>query len=196
MPYTRTNGGICLSTIKCKRRSQVPTRVTDLTLRFDLSRAFKLPITVMLDLNNLEKLVHVITVEEYLLLHGRNTSLEVGNGSWAHELYQDSDEDMFRIPNKQGSDAELFEPPGTIRVDRLPDIPHPIVPQPGSRARHVYAHLLDIAGKEGILTPRQAMLALLAMSVVFPKGSGSDDEKLIVVMQEHGFCLLHTYYTR
>ena len=150
----------------------------------------------MLDLTALRKLVPVITIEEYLILHDHNTSLETGNGEWAYNLYQPSDVDMFKIPNERGSGAALFEPPRTIRVDRLPDMPDPLVPHVGSRARHVYDHLLSIAGKEGILTPRQAMVSLLAMSVEFPRGLDSDDEKLIAVMREHGFGVLHTYYTR
>lgn len=150
----------------------------------------------MLDLNALRKLVPVVTVEEYLLLHDRNTSLEVGNGRWAHELYQNSDTDMFQIPNNQGRGAELFEPPGTIRVDRLPDVPHSTVPQAGSKARRVYDHLIYVAGKEGLLPPHQAMSSLLAMSVELPKGTMSEDEKLIATMREHGFGLLHTHQTR
>ena len=162
------------------------TSPSNLTFR---SRGFKIPINVMLDLNALQKHVPVITVEEYLLLHDRNTSLEVGNGAWSTELYQEPDADIFRIEN------DWFEPSHATRVDRLPVFPDPIMPPANTSARRIYDHLANSC-VEGALTSTQAIFAFLSLSVEMPELSIPDDEDVVEVMESYGFGLLHTYPTR
>lgn len=159
------------------------------------SRGFKIPITVMLDLSALRKQVPVITVEEFLALHGRNTSIEVGNGGWAYELYQGANYDAFRIPNEPGHPDELFEPPNTIRVDRLPTMPRPMVPTE-RKARFIYDQLRLNSTSDGILTPKMARELLTTLKVKLPEESTDEGETLAPIMTKYGFGLLHTYLSR
>ena len=150
----------------------------------------------MLDLSALRKLVPVITVEEFLLLHGRNASLEVGNGGWAYELYQGPNYDAYRIPNEPGHLDELFEPPSTVRVDRLPEMPSSIVPQPATRERDVHDRLMERLSEHGVITPSLASELLMGMNVEPLPGSVWNDEMLEATMRKHGFGKLHTYLSR
>ena len=147
----------------------------------------------MLDLNALQKLVPVITVTEYLLLHDRDPSLEVDNGVWATDLYQGSTNDTFRIPNDQ---IWPFEPHGIVRVDRLPPKPHPYIPQHGTVARHVYDTLLGHLSVDTVIDASDAMEVLASLDVHLPSGFISDEEKLVATMNTYGFGALYTYHTR
>lgn len=147
----------------------------------------------MLDLNQLQKLVPVITVKEYLLLHDLDPSLEVHDGYWVTERYQGPKTDTFTIPNDSLSP---FEPHGIVRVDRLPAKPNPYVPIPLTKARHVYNTLWAHLSDDTVIAPSDALEVLKSLDVQLPGGPNSDDEKLVEIMNTYGFGALYTYHTR
>lgn len=72
----------------------------------------------MIDLVAIRRVHPVITVSDYLEIHGLDPTLETGNGAWNREAYHNVTNDSFRptlfeIPN------EDFDPERSTRVDRL-----------------------------------------------------------------------------
>lgn len=74
----------------------------------------------MLDFRVLRQHHSVVTVSEYLTLHGLDPSLEAADGAWHQELYTNTTSRPFQhatileVPNKE------YDPAGTVRVDVLP----------------------------------------------------------------------------
>jgi hypothetical protein len=85
---------------------------------------FRVPIAVMLDLPRLRTRHPVITVSDYLRLHGLNPEFESSGGAWLQESYH-SHPNVFE-PNKTKTPSvfiienHLYEPAGTNRVDYIP----------------------------------------------------------------------------
>lgn len=80
--------------------------------------AWRLPISVMLDLPRIRRAHSVITVSEYLRLQQLDPKLELGNGSWSATLYHGGPaQPTLRSITNPGWDS------GFVRVDRDYDLP-------------------------------------------------------------------------
>ncbi|KZV72954.1 hypothetical protein PENSPDRAFT_603747 [Peniophora sp. CONT] len=82
--------------------------------------AWRLPISLMMDLPRIRRAHSVITVSEYLHLHGLDPTLELGNGSWSAELYHGGpfQPTLRGLPQPEWDDD-------FVRVDREYDLPIP-----------------------------------------------------------------------
>ncbi|KZV63838.1 hypothetical protein PENSPDRAFT_589221 [Peniophora sp. CONT] len=80
--------------------------------------AWRLPISLMIDLPSLRRAHPVITVSEYLRLHALDPTLELGNGAWSAELYHGGEfkPTLRTLPTSEWDD-------GIVRVDREYDLP-------------------------------------------------------------------------
>ena len=93
-------------------------------LPYEQQMAFRIPITLMLDLPRLRQLYPVITASEYLRLHGQDPGSESSSGYWLRDWYISSP-NVFE-PNKTKTPSQFvienswYDPTGTNRVDHIP----------------------------------------------------------------------------
>jgi hypothetical protein len=95
-------------------------------LPIEQQMAFRIPISVMLNLTHLRARHPVITVSEYLRLHGQDPEIESSRGSWEKESYHthpsvfESNADGTKTPSLFVVENNWYEPQGTTRVDSIP----------------------------------------------------------------------------
>lgn len=135
----------------------------------------------MLDLRKLRHRVPVVTIGEYLQLHGLSPSLEWSNGAWQREAYHTATEG-HPAPSLGVIQNWDYDPSGVVRVD--------VMPPPATRSvteGPVYQALMDAKGSE------------LAVKLSDVKGklegiaSWKTDEELEQLIEDHGFVVLHTF---
>jgi hypothetical protein len=93
-------------------------------LPIEQQTAFRIPISVMIDLPHLRAHHPVITVSEYLRLHGQDSKAESSRGSWQRELYHTHpnvfESNKTKTPSLFVIENEWYEPSGSNRVDYIP----------------------------------------------------------------------------
>jgi hypothetical protein len=86
--------------------------------------AFRIPISIMMDLPRLRAQHPVITVSEYLRFHGLDPEAESSRGSWDRELYHSHpnifESNKTKTPSLFVVENQWYEPPGSNRVDYIP----------------------------------------------------------------------------
>lgn len=85
---------------------------------------WKVPMSVMLNLTHLRSSQPVVTVAEYLRLHGLSPDLELSNGQWDTQKYHQNPsvyDAQGKPPSLHIIENEWYDPQGLNRVDRLPD---------------------------------------------------------------------------
>ena len=93
-------------------------------LPIEKQMAFRIPISIMIDLPHLRARHPVITISEYLRLHGLDPEAESSKGSWQRESYH-AHPNVFE-PNKTKTSSlfvienKWYEPSGSNRVDFIP----------------------------------------------------------------------------
>src|ERR1700733_9035247 len=115
------------------------------------SRRWKVPIQAMLDLDTLRRRVPVVTVAQYLQLHGIPETVEVSGGHWDFETYHSHSNSSITSPSlavipNYDYDGNL----SIARVDRLPERQIKL-PQVGSPEWGVYQGLLSRIGFQATL---------------------------------------------
>jgi hypothetical protein len=93
-------------------------------LPIEKQMAFRIPISIMIDLPHLRARHPVITVSEYLRLHGLDPEAESSRGSWQRELYH-THSNVFEsnktiTPSLFVIENQWYEPSGSNRVDSIP----------------------------------------------------------------------------
>jgi hypothetical protein len=93
-------------------------------LPIEKQMAFRIPISIMIDLPHLRAHYPVITVSEYLRLHGLDPEAESSRGSWQRESYH-THSDVFesnktKTPSLFVIKNQWYEPSGSTRVDYIP----------------------------------------------------------------------------
>ncbi len=93
-------------------------------LPIEQQMAFRIPISVMVDLPHLRSRHPVITVSEYLRLHGLDPEIESSRGNWQKELYQSHpsafESNKTKTPSLFVIENQWYEPSGYNRVDYIP----------------------------------------------------------------------------
>jgi hypothetical protein len=93
-------------------------------LPIEQQMGFRIPISVVLDLPRLRERGPVITVSEYLRLHGLSPELESTTGWWPQELYHSSpnvfESNQTKMPSLFVIENHLYDPENTVRVDYIP----------------------------------------------------------------------------
>ncbi|SRR6266403_1736858 len=93
-------------------------------LPIDQQMAFRFPISVMIDLPHLRSRHPVITVSEYLSLHGLDPEIESSSGYWPRELYHTHpnvfESNKTKTPSLFVIEYRWYEPSGSNRVDYIP----------------------------------------------------------------------------
>jgi len=93
-------------------------------LPIEKQMAFRIPISIMFDLPHLRAHHPVITVSEYLRLHGQDPEAESSQGSWQSELYHSHpnvfESNKTKTPSLFVIENQWYEPSGSNRVDYIP----------------------------------------------------------------------------
>jgi hypothetical protein len=93
-------------------------------LPIEKQMAFRIPISIMMDLPHLYAHHPVITVSEYLRLHGQDPDGESSRGSWLSELYHSHpnvfESNKTKTPSLFVIKNQWYEPSGSNRVDYIP----------------------------------------------------------------------------
>jgi len=142
----------------------------------------------MLDLDALRKQVPVVTVAQYLQLHGLPDALEADDGHWDLEAYHPNSSitppSLAVITNKD-YDGGLH---GVARVDRLParqiESPHEESPE-----WEVYQGLLKLLRMENTVTVGAARQFL-------KEHTGEEWHSttgMVEIASKYGFAVVHTY---
>lgn len=92
------------------------------TLPEEQQMGWRVPISVMLNLTHLRRFQPVITVAEYLRLHGLQEDLELSNGQWDTQKYHQNPS-VFdtHTPSLHVIENGWYDPQGLIRVDTSPE---------------------------------------------------------------------------
>jgi hypothetical protein len=95
------------------------------SLPMEEQMGFRIPISIMLDLPRLRAHYPVITVSEYLRLHGQTSEIESTDGFWRRESYHTHanvfESNQTKTPSLFVIENHWYEPKGTTRVDYIPD---------------------------------------------------------------------------
>jgi hypothetical protein len=93
-------------------------------LPIEKQMAFRIPISIMIDLPHLRAQHPVITVSEYLRLHGLDPEAESSRGHWERESYHASPNvfefNKTKTPSLFVVENHWYDPPGSTRVDFIP----------------------------------------------------------------------------
>jgi hypothetical protein len=93
-------------------------------LPIDSQMAWRLPISVMLNMTLLRNAQPVITVSEYLRLHNIPEDTELSDGHWERQKYHTNPfifDKTNSIPSLHVIENQWFDPPNINRVDVLPE---------------------------------------------------------------------------
>lgn len=132
----------------------------------------------MLDIRQLRKYAPVVTIAEYLTLHGLDPSLEWSNGAWQKEAYHSGSPSpsLGVIPNSD------YDPSGVVRVEKMPPAAKNEISQ-----GPVYQALMDAKGNELALKMTDVKEKLKGIA------SWTTDEELEQIVEDHGFVVLNTF---
>ena len=180
-------------------------------LPIEQQMAFRIPISVMLDLPHLRARHPVITVAEYLRLHGQDPESESSQGSWQRESYH-THPNVFKSNSTMTPSLFVIHNywyihKGIIRVDYIPQA----MKERGNWQRHSATSViqetsgfwpfvvptnisrrLDISYLRGDMDLNAAKVVLRASELV-PEVDLDDDEALEDLLNANGWEILHTF---
>ncbi|KAK0439354.1 hypothetical protein EV421DRAFT_1713397 [Armillaria borealis] len=145
--------------------------------------AWVLPINLMINITHLRQSHPVITVSDYLRLHGHDSDSEAPDGQWQRVSYHLTENVLTgKIPELYVIENERFDPPGTVRVDEM-------------TAREAYVS--DVEEGEIYRALKDALLEGDQVSMDWNKAQEllgiSSDEDLERVIADNGWEVVHTF---
>ncbi|KAH9065732.1 hypothetical protein EDB87DRAFT_1592884, partial [Lactarius vividus] len=94
-------------------------------LPFEQQMAFRIPISLMVNITHLRSRQPVITVSEYLRLHGQSPESESTSGFWPRDSYHTHhnvfETNKTKTPSLFVIENHWYDPAGTNRVDYIPE---------------------------------------------------------------------------
>jgi len=179
-------------------------------LPIEQQMAFRIPISVMLDLPNLRARHPVITVSEYLRLHGQDSENESSRGSWARESYHTHpnvfESNRTKTPSLFVIENHWYELQGNTRVDYIPQA----MKERGKWKRYSSPGNQESGGYWPFVVPTNLSMSLaniaegnpmdwdtakstLSSSDLEPEVDPDDGEVLEGVLNANGWEVLHTF---
>ncbi|KAI9509096.1 hypothetical protein F5148DRAFT_1148555 [Russula earlei] len=136
-------------------------------LPYEQQMAFRIPISIMLDLPRLRQRYPVITASEYLRLHGQDPSSESSSGFWPREQYiarpNVFQSDKTKTPTQFIVENRWYDPRGTHRVDYIPQ-------KMKNRGKWGRRPWLDIGGTVGYWPPEDPTEISNRLKNALPEG--------------------------
>ncbi|PBK61615.1 hypothetical protein ARMSODRAFT_990619 [Armillaria solidipes] len=155
-------------------------------LPIDQQMAWVLPINLMINITHLRQSHPVITVSDYLRLHGHDSDSEAPDGQWQRVYYHLTENVLTgKIPELYVIENERFDPPGTVRVDEM------------IARTDEEAYVSDVEEGEIYRTLKDALLEGDQVFMDWNKAQEllgiSSDEDLERVIADNGWEVVHTF---
>jgi len=177
--------------------------------------AFRIPISMMIDLPHLRARHPVITVSEYLRLHGQDPEAESSRGHWQRELYHAQpnvfESNKTKTPSLFVIKNQWYKPSGSHRVDYIPQA----MKEQGDWERYSPSQSQESGGNWSFVEPTNiskrltdlsnfragvldwdAAKRILGTFEFEPKVDFDDDKAVEVVLNANGWEILYTFYTQ
>ena len=183
-------------------------------LPIEQQMAFRIPISVMFDLPHLRAHHPVITVSEYLRLHGQDPEGESSRGSWRIESYHSHpnvfESNKTKTPSLFVIENEWYEPSGSNRVDYIPQAMKErgnwerySTPQrqesggswPSVQPTEISERLTSALPHEPLVLDWDATKRTLETFELEPEIDLDDDKAVEDVLNANGWEILHTFFS-
>ncbi|KAF8274078.1 hypothetical protein EI94DRAFT_1776054 [Lactarius quietus] len=181
-------------------------------LPIEQQMAFRLPISVMVNITHLRSRHPVITASEYLRLHGQDPQIESSSGFWLRQVYH-SQPNVFetnktKTPSLFIIENQWYDPAGINRVDYIPEamkMRGGLERQPGEqnydpsveywppRETTNFSSQLTAALPENRFVMGWSTAKNVSMSSELVDEAHLNDDRLVEVLNAHGWEVLHTF---
>ena len=180
-------------------------------LPIEKQMAFRIPISIMIDLPHLRAHHPVITVSEYLRLHGLDPEGESSSGSWQRELYHTGpnvfESNKTKTPSLFVIKNQWYDPSGSNRVDYIPQA----MKERGNWERYSPSQSQETGGYWPFMVPTDVSRRLadvdsgvldwdvakrvLLSSELEPEVDLEDDKVVEDILNANGWEVLHTFFS-
>jgi hypothetical protein len=180
-------------------------------LPIEKQMAFRIPISIMIDLPRLRARYPVITVSEYLRLHGLDPESESSRGHWERELYHTHpnvfESNKTKMPSLFVVENKWYEPPGSTRVNYIQQS----MKERGNWERYSPSQSQETGGYWPFVVPTDvskllaignpgvlewdAAKRILSSSRLRPEVDIDDDKAVEDVLNANGWEVLYTFYS-
>ena len=175
--------------------------------------AFRLPISVIVNMTHLRNRQPVITASEYLRLHGQDPESESSSGFWPRNSYHTHanvfETNQRRRPSLFVIQNHWYRPHGTIRVDHIPEVMKrrgnlEVRPGPNNydgsteywpplELTDLSSSLTDAAMNNSPMDWDTAKEVLVNSSKLIGDVNLEDDQVVEELLNAHGWEVLHTF---
>jgi hypothetical protein len=180
-------------------------------LPIEKQMAFRIPTSIMIDLPRLRAHYPVITVSEYLRLHGLDPEAESSRGSWQRESYHTHpnvfESNKTKTPSLFVIENQWYDPSGSTRVDSIPQA----MKERGNWERYPPSQSQESGGYWPFVVPTDvsrrlanfysgvldwdAAKRVLLSSELEPEVDLDDDKVVEDVLNTNGWEVLHTFFS-
>ena len=180
-------------------------------LPIERQMAFRIPISIMIDLPYLRARHPVITVSEYLRLHGLDPEIESSRGHWERESYHTHpnvlESNKTKTPSLFVIKNQWYHPSGSTRVDLIPQE----MKERGNWGRYSRSQSQETSGYWPFVVPTNVSKRLangnsdildwddakriLLSSELEPEVDLDDDKVVEDVLNANGWEVLHTFFS-
>ncbi len=177
-------------------------------LPIEKQMAFRIPISIMIDLPHLRARHPVITVSEYLRLHGQDPEAESSRGSWERESYHTHpnvfESSKTKMPSLFVIKNQWYDPSGSTRVDYIPQA----MKERGNWERYSPFQSQETGGYWPFVVPTDVSRRLasgvldwdtakgvLLSSKLEPEVDLDDDKVVEDILNANGWEVLHTFFS-
>jgi hypothetical protein len=183
-------------------------------LPIEKQMAFRIPISIMIDLSHLRARHPVITVSEYLRIHGLDSEGESSRGHWQRESYHTHpnvfESNKTKTPSLFVIKNQWYEPSGSNRVDYIPQA----MKERGNWGSYSPSQSQESGGYWRFVEPTEiserltnalrdsaAVLdwntakRILGTSELEPEMDLDDDKAVEDVLNANGWEILHTFFS-
>jgi hypothetical protein len=166
-------------------------------LPIEQQMGFRIPISVVLDLPRLRERGPVITVSEYLRLHGQSPEAESTTGLWPRELYHSNpnvfESNQTKMPSLFVIENHLYDPDNTNRVDYIPQEMKSRGNWTQDTPTNISKLLLERAYERSIVADWGTAKDALRDAELGPEVDLDDDAVVEDILIANGWEVLHTF---
>ncbi len=183
-------------------------------LPIEKQMAFRIPISIMIDLPHLRARHPVITVSEYLRLHGLDPEAESSRGSWERESFHTHpnvfESNKTKTPSLFVIENQWYEPSNSTRVNYIPQA----MKERGNWERYSPLQSQESGGYWPFVEPTEiskrltnalpdfpfvldwdTIKSILGTSKLEPEIDLDDDKAVEDVLNANGWEVLHTFFS-
>ena len=198
LPHLVTCSTVCADYATMVNKNDATGRDEWRELPIEQQMGFRIPISVMMDLPRLRERGPVITVSEYLRIHGQDPKIESTDGHWPRDLYHSKanvfESDRSKMPSLFVIENHLYDPQGTVRVDYIPqEMEERENSQTGQEPTEISNLLWRKAGFGNAVIDWEPAKSVLRLFGLEPEVDLDDDDVVERILNTNGWEVLHTF---